>query len=150
MDLKIQPLLLLKTSEYNYISQTTSCNIQKRHGNIITKTTMNSTKNTSIQNENNKQAWTRYIPSKLDIQTNHSEKKDYKIPSMKLSINAIQTAANIHECMTMHELQAMSQDQHLHCLRYYIIQGWPESRDQIIKEDTRHLEMTCQSLMGSL
>ena len=38
--------------EYNYRSQTTSCYIQKRHGNIITKTTMNSTKNTSIQNEN--------------------------------------------------------------------------------------------------
>ena len=25
----------------------------------------------------------------------------------------------------------MSQDQHLQCLKAYIIQGWPESRDRI-------------------
>ena len=51
---------------------------------------------------------------------------------MQLNINAIQTATTIPEYMTMHELQqAMSQDQHLQCLNDYIIQGWPESRDQI-------------------
>ena len=34
--------------------------------------------------------------------------------------------------MTVHELQqAMSQDQHLQHLKDYVIEGWPESRDQI-------------------
>ena len=32
----------------------------------------------------------------------------------------------------MHELQqATSQDEHLQCLKEYIIQSWPESRNQI-------------------
>ena len=35
------------------------------------------------------------------------------------------------EGMTMYELQqATSQDQHLQFLKDYIIQGWPEGRDQ--------------------
>ena len=34
--------------------------------------------------------------------------------------------------MKIHELQqATSQHEHLQCLKEYIIQGWPETRDQI-------------------
>ena len=54
---------------------------------------------------------------------------------MQLNYNAIQTATNIPECMKMHELQqAISQDQHLQHPKDYIIQGWPESRDQIAQD----------------
>ena len=45
---------------------------------------------------------------------NHSDNKDEDIPSMQLSIIAIQMTTNIPQCMTMHELQqAMYQGQHL-------------------------------------
>ena len=38
---------------------------------------------------------------------------------MQLSINTIQEATNIPECVTMHELQqATSQDQHLQIISY--------------------------------
>ena len=59
----------------------------------------------------------------------HDENKDTQIPGMQVSINVIQTATNIPEHMTMHDLQqAVSQDQHLQHLKDYIIQAWPESR----------------------
>ena len=51
---------------------------------------------------------------------------------MWLGINAIQATTNIPECMTMDELQeTTSQDQHLKCLMEYVMQGWPESKNQL-------------------
>ena len=39
--------------------------------------------------------------------------------------------------MIIHKLeQAMSQDKHLQHFKDYIIQGWPESRDQILQDIT--------------
>ena len=36
--------------------------------------------------------------------------------------------------MTMHALQeAISQGQHLQCLMEYVIQGWPESKNQLLQ-----------------
>ena len=65
--------------------------------------------------------------------------KDAEIPGMQLSINAIQTATNIPESMTMHELQqAMYQDQHLQHLTDFVIQGWPESTDHISQDVRRY------------
>ena len=59
------------------------------------------------------------------------------MPGMQLNINTIQTPTNTPECKTMHDLQqVMFQDQHPQHPKDYIIQGWPESRDQI-PEDTR-------------
>ena len=46
----------------------------------------------------------------------------------------IQSTTNVPECMMMHELQeAASQDQNL---MEYIIQGWPDSKNQL-PQDTR-------------
>ena len=54
---------------------------------------------------------------------NHSENKDKKITGMQISINVIQSFTNILECMTMHELQeATSEDHHLQHLMKYVIQ----------------------------
>ena len=51
---------------------------------------------------------------------------------MWLSINAMHTATNVPECMKMHELQQVaSQNQHLQCLKDYIIKVSLESRIQI-------------------
>ena len=50
------------------------------------------------------------------------------MPDMELSINAIQAAINMPECMIMHDLQqAKFHDQHLQHLKDYIIQGWPRA-----------------------
>ena len=52
-------------------------------------------------------------------------------------MNAIKTTTNITECMTMCELQqATCQEQDMQCLGEYIIQGWPEKKDQI-QQDIR-------------
>ena len=51
---------------------------------------------------------------------------------MQISINVIQSITNIPECMTMNELQeATSQDQHLQYFMKYVIQGWPECKNQL-------------------
>ena len=53
---------------------------------------------------------------------NHNKVKDKEIPGMQLSIDTIQTPTTVPECMTMHEVQqATSQDQHMQCLKEYII-----------------------------
>ena len=63
---------------------------------------------------------------------NHKENIDAEIPDMQLNTDAIQTTTNIPECMTIHQLQQeTTQDEHLQQLKDHIIQGWPESRDQI-------------------
>ena len=65
------------------------------------------------------------------LSRHHSKNKDEEIMGMQISMNAIQSTTNVPECMTMHELQgAMSQDQHLKHLIEYVIQGWPESKNQ--------------------
>ena len=64
---------------------------------------------------------------------NYNENKDAEIPSMQLSDNVIQTGTNIPECIKVHELQqAISQDQHLQCLKDYII------HDIYMTNTTRH------------
>ena len=63
---------------------------------------------------------------------NYSENKDEEISFMQISINVIQSTTNIPECMTTHELQeATSQDQHPQNFMEYVIQGWPESKNQL-------------------
>ena len=64
---------------------------------------------------------------------NHTENKDTEIPGMDIKVNAIQTATNISECMSIPQLhQTTAQDNHLPCLKGYIIRAWPENRDQML------------------
>ena len=84
---------------------------------------------------------------------NHKERKDEEVPDMQLNIYTIQTTINIAGCLKIQQLQqATSQDNHLLQLKDYIIQGWPENKDQITKtwEHTRHFEMIWQWLMGAI
>ena len=56
---------------------------------------------------------------------------------MQLVINAMTTITNIPECMTIHKLQQVTdQDQHMQCLKEYIIQGWSDHKDQV-QQDIR-------------
>ena len=50
---------------------------------------------------------------------------------MKFSINAVHTSADILICITIQDIQATPQDNHLQQLKEYIIQGWPASRNEI-------------------
>ena len=68
---------------------------------------------------------------------NHSEDKDAKLLGMQLCIIAIQTTTNIQECMIIHELEQVTcQEQHMQCLKGYIIKGWPEHKNEI-QQDIR-------------
>ena len=63
---------------------------------------------------------------------NHTENKDPKISGMDIKVDAIQTATNIPECMSIPQLQqGTSQDDNLQLQNGYIVMGWPETRDQM-------------------
>ena len=54
---------------------------------------------------------------------------------MEIQVDAIQTATDMPECLSMTELQqASSQDDHLQKLKNIIIAGWPVSKDEINAE----------------
>ena len=51
---------------------------------------------------------------------------------MDVQVDAIQTAVDMLECVSMAEIQqALSQDNHLQQLKSFIITGWPDSRDKL-------------------
>ena len=50
-------------------------------------------------------------------------------------LDTIQTTTNIQECITIQQLQqATLQDDHIQQLKDYIIRGWPENKNQILKD----------------
>ena len=47
-------------------------------------------------------------------------------------VDAIQSATDIQKCISISQVQqAMTQDDHLQCLKNIIITGWPSTRDQL-------------------
>ena len=72
---KTPSLLLCKRGEYNHRSKTTSSNLQRRCSSTITDTTMNSTKNTQIQSQDNIHIWNRFMHSGLAVQTKSQGKQ---------------------------------------------------------------------------
>ena len=63
---------------------------------------------------------------------NHVEGKDKPIKDMDINIDAIQSVTDIPECMSMAKIQqASAQDDHLQCLKGFIITGWPSTKDEL-------------------
>ena len=63
---------------------------------------------------------------------NHKENKHEEIKGMQISITAIQLMTNAPEFMTFNKLKEVtSQDQYLQQLMEYIMQGWPDNKDQL-------------------
>ena len=63
---------------------------------------------------------------------NHTEGKDTPIKGMDIQVDAIQTATDMTECISMAEIQqASSLDNHPQQLKGIIITGWPDSRDEL-------------------
>ena len=51
---------------------------------------------------------------------------------MDINIDAIQSATDIPECVSMAQIQqASTQDDHLQCLKSFIITGWPSTKDEL-------------------
>ena len=63
---------------------------------------------------------------------NHVEGKDKPIKDMDIRIDAIQSATDIPECVSMSQIQqASTQDDHLQCLKSFIITGWCSMKDEL-------------------
>ena len=51
---------------------------------------------------------------------------------MDIRIDAIQSVTDIPGCMSISQIQlASTQDDHLQCLKCYIIAGWPSKKDEM-------------------
>ena len=62
---------------------------------------------------------------------NHIEGKDKPIKDMDVWVDAIQSTADIPECVFMAEIQQVSaHDNHLQQLKSFIIAGWPDTKDK--------------------
>ena len=71
---------------------------------------------------------------------NHLKNKNKEITCIQISINATQSTINLPECMKICQLQeATSQDQHLQHLIEYVIQEWPESKNQLLQDIRTYL-----------
>ena len=69
------------------------------------------------------------------LRHNHADGKDQLIKGMELWVDITQTTTDMPECPSMTELQqALSQDNHLQKSKYFIITGWPYSKDEISEE----------------
>ena len=66
------------------------------------------------------------------LRHNHTEGKDKPIKDMEIQVDAIQTATDMPECVSMAEIQQTSSlNNHLQQLKGIIISGWPDSRDEL-------------------
>ena len=62
---------------------------------------------------------------------NHEEGKDKPIKDRDIRIDAIQSMTDIPECVSISHIQASVQDEHLQCLKSFIIAGWPSMKDEL-------------------
>ena len=67
---------------------------------------------------------------------------------MDISIDAIQSMTDIPECVALSQIhKASTQDEHLQCLKSFIITGWPSTKDELhadLKNHIGHTEMSWQ------
>ena len=72
------------------------------------------------------------IHSRLAIETEPAENKDEEITGMKLSIDTVSTTTDIPTCMSVNNIQEVTQnDTHLQDLKGYTIRGWLSNRNDI-------------------
>ena len=65
-------------------------------------------------------------------QHNHIKGKDKPIKNMDIKVNAIGIATDILACVFISQIQqASTQDDHLQCLKSFIITGWPNTKDEL-------------------
>ena len=63
---------------------------------------------------------------------NHMEGKDKPIKDMDIRIDAIQSVTDIPEWVSISQIQQTStQDDHLQCLKGFIIAGWPSTKEEL-------------------
>ena len=58
--------------------------------------------------------------------------KDKPIKDLDIRIGAIQSVTDILECVSISQIQqASAQDDHLLCLKSFIIAGWPSAKEEL-------------------
>ena len=63
---------------------------------------------------------------------NHTEGKDKPIKDMDVWVDAIQSATDVLQCISVAEIQqASAQDDQLQTLKNLIIAGWPDTKDEL-------------------
>ena len=68
-------------------------------------------------------------------QHNHMEGKDKPIKEMDIRIDTIQCTIDVPECTSILQIQqASTQDDHLQCLKSFIIAGWPSTKDKMCSD----------------
>ena len=72
-----------------------------------------------------------FIPDWLSHH-NHKEDKDEPVQDMDIRVDDIQSMTDIPECMSISQIQqTTAQDEQLQHLKYIIITGWPNTKDQL-------------------
>ena len=65
-------------------------------------------------------------------QHNHIKGKDKPIKDMDIKVDAIRIATDILACVSISQIQqASAQNEHLQCLKSFIITGWPSTKDEL-------------------
>ena len=65
----------------------------------------------------------------------HKEGKDMPIKDMDIRIDTIQSTTDIPECVSISQIQQASvQDEHLLCLKSFIIAGWLSMKDELLSD----------------
>ena len=60
------------------------------------------------------------------------ESKDKPIKDMNIRIDTIESVTDIPECVSISQIQqAFTQDDHLQCLKSFIIAGWPSTKEEL-------------------
>ena len=60
------------------------------------------------------------------------EGKDKPIKDLDIQIEAIQSVTDILKCVSLSQIQqASTQDDHLQCLKSFIIAGWPSTKEEL-------------------
>ena len=66
------------------------------------------------------------------LRHNHVEGKEKPIKDMDIRVDAIQSMTDMPECISMAEIQqASTQDNHLQCIKRFIIAGCPDTKDEL-------------------
>ena len=66
------------------------------------------------------------------LRHNHVEGQNKPIKDTDVRVDAIKSMTDMPECISMAEMQqASTQDDHLQCLKSFIIAGWPNTKDEL-------------------
>ena len=129
---EVPSLLFWQRGTHHYRSQTAHINIQKRCSHTVTVYTVHTAKIHQYRVQIIYKPDPKIFIADWLSRHNHVEGKDKPIKDIDIRVDAIQSATDMPECISMAEIQlASTQDNHLQCLKCFIIAGWPDTKDEL-------------------